>query len=139
MTNGVRQGENKALLRLTALYKGGLEVGLVLLPLALVLYLRHYQSPALVFHDHLFHEFAVGIAIALSLFAAWVSFRCFLASGEPCLRYITLAFVGFAVVYAPHGILTRMDDHNLWLFLLYGPASRVVMTAFLLEALLRYN
>lgn len=132
-------GEARALLRLTALYKGGLEVGFVLLPLALVLYLHHFQTPPLAFHDHAFHEAAIAVSIVLSLFAAWVAFRCFLASGEPCLRYITLAFLGFAVVYAPHGILTRTADHNLWLFILYGPASRVVMTAFLLEALLRHG
>lgn len=134
-----RNGESRFLLWLTAKYKGVLELGFVLLPLGLVGYLNHFQSPPLVFHDHLFHEVAIAVSIVLSLFAAWVAFRCFLASGEPSLRYITLAFLSFALVYAPHGILTRMGDHNLWLFILYGPASRVVMTAFLLEALLRHG
>ena len=136
----VGQGnESRTLLRVTALYKGALELGFVLLPLALVGYLYYFQSLPQTWHHHLFHELAISVSILLSLFAAWVSFRCFLASGEPSLRYITLAFLGFAVVYAPHGVLTRMGDHNIWLFVLYGPASRVVMTAFLLEALLRHG
>ncbi len=131
--------ESRALLGLTALYKGGLEVGFAVAPLLLVGYLHFFQTPALVFHHHLFHEIAIGLSILLSLFAGWVAWRCFRASGEPALRYVALAFVGFALVYAPHGALTRQDDHNMWLFILFGPASRVVMAAFLLEALLRYG
>ena len=131
--------ESSVLLRVAALYKHAVELVFVLAPLALVLYLRAFQSSDLEFHDHLFHEVAIGVSIILSLFAAWVAFRCFRASGEPSLRYVTLAFASFALVYAPHGVLTRMDDHNMWFFLLYGPASRVVMTAFLLEALLRHG
>lgn len=131
--------ESRMLLRLTALYKGALEVGFALVPLLLVGYLHFFQSPPLVFHDHLIHEIAIGLSMLLALFAGWVAWRCFRASGEPALRYVVLAFVGFALVYAPHGALTRMDEHNIWLFLLFGPASRVVMTAFLLEALLRYG
>lgn len=129
----------KALLRLTAVYKTAVELGVLMLPIGLVGYLYFFQTPPQVFHHHLVHEVAIGISILLSLFAAWVSFRCFVASGEPSLRFITLAFLGFAVVYAPHGALTRMGDHDLWLFILYGPASRVVMTAFLLEALMRHG
>lgn len=131
--------ESRTLLRLTALYKGALEVGFALVPLLAVAYLYFFQSPPLVFHDHLIHEIAIGLSILLSLFAGWVAWRCFRASGEPALRYVVLAFVGFALVYAPHGALTHMDEHNAWLFLLFGPASRVVMSAFLLEALLRYG
>ncbi|MBC7950801.1 MAG: PAS domain-containing protein [Rhodospirillaceae bacterium] len=127
------------LARLTAVYKGLLELAFVLLPLALVAYLHQFQSPPLKFHDHLFHEIAIGVSIILSLFAAWVAFRCYAANGEPSLRYITLAFLGFALVYAPHGVLTRVSDHNLWLFILFGPASRVVMAGFLLEALMRHG
>ena len=131
--------ESRMLLRLTALYKGALEAAFALAPLSLVGYLHFFQSPPLVFHDHLTHEIAIGLSILLSLFAGWVAWRCFRASGEPALRYVVLAFVGFALVYAPHGALTHMDERNVWLFLLFGPASRVVMTAFLLEALLRYG
>lgn len=131
--------ESRTLLRLTALYKGALEVGFALAPLLLVAYLYFFQSPPLVFHDHLIHEIAIALSVLLSLFAGWVAWRCFRASGEPALRYVVLAFVGFALVYAPHGALTHMDEQNAWLFLLFGPASRVVMAAFLLEALLRYG
>lgn len=134
-----RRPESSRLLRVTALYKRVLDGLFAVLPLALVWYFHVVLTPSPVFFHHLAHEVAIGLSIALSLFAGWVAFRCFRASGEPSLRYITLAFVAFALVYAPHGILTRLGDHNIWLFLLYGPASRVVMTAFLLEALLRHG
>ncbi|MEW5727656.1 MAG: histidine kinase dimerization/phospho-acceptor domain-containing protein, partial [Pseudomonadota bacterium] len=129
----------KRLLRITAVYQALLEAGIVLLPSLAVAYLFVFQSPPLVFHDHRFHEIAISLSILLSLFAAWVAFRCYQESGEPSLRFVTLAFLGFAIVYAPHGILTRAADHNLWLFILYGPASRLVMAAFLVEALLRHG
>lgn len=136
-----RSGESSSgkLACLTAIYKGLLEVAFALVPLAMVAYLHLFQSPPLAFHNHLFHEVAIGVSIILSLFAAWVAFRCYGGNGEPSLRYITLAFLGFALVYAPHGVLTRMGDHNLWLFILFGPASRVVMAGFLLEALMRHG
>jgi len=133
-------GKDPGLLaRVAAIYRGSLEVAFVLLPLGLVAYLHFFQTPALALHDHLVHEIAIAISIVLSLFAAWVAFRCYQANGEPSLRYIALAFLGFALVYAPHGVLTRESAHNLWLFILFGPASRVVMAAFLLEALMRHG
>ncbi len=125
------------LTRVTALYRGALEIAFVLLPLGLVAYLHVFQDPPLVFHDIPVHEAAIGISIVLSLFAAWVAYRCYLANGESALRYMALAFLGFALVYGPHGLLTRAASHDLWLFILFGPASRVVMAAFLLEALMR--
>jgi signal transduction histidine kinase len=134
-----QQQAHPGLVRLTVLYKGALEAGFALLPLTLVGYLDWFQRPPLVFHDHVFHVVAVGLAIALALFAAWVACRCYRASGEPSLRYLTLAFLGFALVYAPHGALTPLADRNPWLFLLFGPASRVVMAAFVLEALVNHG
>lgn len=132
-------GTHKGLEMVTRAYRRVLEAAFILLPIAIALYLHQYQSPPLILHDHLFHEVAIAVSIVLSLFAAWVAFRCYERSGDPSLRFIALAFLGFAVVYAPHGVLTRMADHNLWLFILFGPASRVVMAAFLLTALLRHG
>jgi PAS domain S-box-containing protein len=123
----------------TAVYKTALEIGFVSLPLALVGYLHFFQSPPLFFRDYLFHEAAITVSIVLSVFAAWVAYRCYRESGEPALRHLTLAFLGFALVYAPHGVLTRHAAHDLWLFILFGPASRVVMAGFLLTALLRHG
>jgi PAS domain S-box-containing protein len=121
----------------TAWFKAAMDLGFMALPAGLVAYLSFFQTPPLIFRHFLFHEVAIGVSIVLSLFAGWVAWRCYQASGEPALRWMTLAFVGFAVVYAPHGVLTRHSGHDLWMFILFGPASRVVMCAFLLVALLR--
>lgn len=121
----------------TTIYRTLLELAFMALPMVVAGYLLAFDSGALIFRDYGFHEVAIGISILLSGFAAWVAWRCYVTSGDPALRNVTLAFLGFAIVYAPHGALTRMADHNMWLFLLFGPASRVVMAGFLLEALLR--
>ena len=105
-------------------------------PLA-VGYLYFQQSIPDVLRNYLFHEIAIGTSIVLSLFVAWITWRCYVSSREPALRFMTLAFLGFAVIYAPHGILTRQDCTNLWLFILYGPASRVAMCGLLLASITR--
>ena len=61
------------------------------------------------------------------------------ARAIPNLRWLTLGFLGFTLVYAPHGAFTAYSHHNLWLFLLYGPASRLVMDGCFLIALLVYG
>ncbi|MGY3413279.1 diguanylate cyclase (GGDEF)-like protein [Bradyrhizobium sp. GM5.1] len=43
------------------------------------------------------------------------------------------------LIYAPHGAFTGMAHHNIWLFLLYGPASRLAMSVLLFVGLLSYN
>lgn len=124
-------------LHLAAWFKEAVELLFMATPLAAVAYLAVFQDPPLVLRHFLVHEFAIGLSIVLSVFAGWVAWRCYQSSGEPALRWITLAFIGFAVVYAPHGVLTRHSHHDLWMFILFGPASRVVMCGFLLIALTR--
>jgi diguanylate cyclase (GGDEF)-like protein len=43
------------------------------------------------------------------------------------------------LIYALHGAFTGMAHHNMWLFLLYGPASRLVMSILLFVGLLSYS
>ncbi|WP_207455447.1 HAMP domain-containing sensor histidine kinase [Azospirillum sp. SYSU D00513] len=124
---------------LTRIYEWSLYGLFALLPAAVIGYLHFYQDPGLKFADHGFHEVAIGLSILLSSFVAYVTFRCYGSSGEPFLKWLALAFIGFAIVYAPHGILTRASHHNMFLFLLYGPASRLVMAAFLFRGLLEYG
>lgn len=100
----------------------------IVIPLALIVYIDTEQDPFRLYIDHLFHIIAITLAILLSGFISYVSWRSYLASGEPMLRWITLGFLGFSIVYAPHGLLTHTEHSNPWLFLLYGPASRVVMS-----------
>lgn len=115
-------------------YKGALLVGLMCLPLLAVLYLREAQDPAAVIMAQGLHEAAILLSLVLALFVAWVCFRCHQHSGEPFQRFLALGLLGFAIVYAPHVALTHDGGHDPWLFLLYGPASRMVLTFFLLMA-----
>jgi two-component sensor histidine kinase/ActR/RegA family two-component response regulator len=108
----------------------------ILLPSVAVVYLLVAPDPATKLVAHGLHEVAIAISILLALFFAWVTFRCYEASGEPFMRFLALGFLGFAIVYSPHGILTRHSVHDMWSFLLYGPASRVAMTAFVLLAII---
>ncbi|MEI9981783.1 MAG: hypothetical protein WDN69_00270 [Aliidongia sp.] len=47
--------------------------------------------------------------------------------------------MGFTVIYSLHGAFTPMAHHHLWLFILYGPASRLVMASCLLAAVLAWG
>ncbi|MFD1558395.1 GGDEF domain-containing protein [Paraburkholderia silviterrae] len=123
----------------TRVYARFLLIGFALLPAYLIAYLYFFQNPALKFEDHLFHEIAIAAATLEGLFVAYVTWQCYRSSGEPLLRWLTLGFLGFVLIYALHGIFTGMAHHNMWLFLLYGPASRFAMSALLLAGLLTYN
>jgi diguanylate cyclase (GGDEF)-like protein len=128
-----------AIRRITKLYAKLLIIGFALSPAFLIAYLYFYQDPALKFENHLFHEIAIASATLEGLFVTYVSWRCYQSSGEPLLRWLTLGFLGFTVIYAMHGAFTGMAHHNIWLFLLYGPASRLAMAILLLVGLLSFN
>ncbi len=113
--------------------------GFALAPAYLIAYLFFFQNPSLKFEDHSFHIVAITVATLASLFVTYVAWRCYRASGEPLLRWMTLGFLGFALIYALHGAFTGFAHDNIWLFILYGPASRLVMAILLLVALLSYD
>lgn len=125
--------------RFTKLYETALTAAFALTPSIAILYLHLFQRPELRFEHHLIHEVAIGAAIVLSGFIAWVTWRCYESSGEPFLRWLTLGFLAFAVLYAPHGLLTRLSDTHLPLFLLYGPASRLAMVGLFVYGLMQYG
>ncbi|MFP5403214.1 MAG: GGDEF domain-containing protein [Gammaproteobacteria bacterium] len=124
---------------LTLAYQRVLGAAFALSPLIAIAYLQAFQDPRLRFEHHGVHELAIGVAIALSSFATYVTWRCYLASGEVFLRWLTLGFLGFTLIYLPHGVLTRHVHEDLTLFLVFGPASRLVMAAYLFVALQRYG
>lgn len=111
----------------------------IVVPLALILYIEAVQDSFRLYKDHGFHIIAITLAILLSLFISFVSWRSYLLSGERMLRWITLGFLGFSIIYAPHGFLTHTEDTNPWLFLLYGPASRLVMAVCFFVAIWQSN
>lgn len=122
----------------TRIYEYLLMVGGALFPLLGIWYLQTYQSPLLCSVEHTFHIFAVSVAILVGCFVAFVTWRCYRFSGEPFLRWLTLGFIGFTVIYAPHGAFTDISESHMALFLLYGPTSRMVMTLLLFVGLLNY-
>ncbi|WP_116137605.1 GGDEF domain-containing protein [Trinickia diaoshuihuensis] len=128
----------QAVRRITRWYASFLRVAFALLPAYLIAYLYYFQNPRLTFEDHLFHEVAIAAATLEGLFVSYVTWQCYRLSGEPILRWLTLGFTGFVVVYALHGAFTPLAHHNMWLFLLYGPASRLVMAILLFVGLLSY-
>lgn len=123
----------------TKIYEYFLRISGALLPLLGIWYLQEYQSPLLCSVEHTFHNFAVFVAILVGSFVAVVTWRCYRFSGEPFLRWLTLGFIGFTIIYAPHGLFTSISELHMALFLLYGPASRLVMALLLFIGLLSYG
>lgn len=122
----------------TRAYVSLLIAGFALIPAYLIAYLYVFQNPLLIFENHAFHEIAIAAATLEGLFVTYVAWRCYRSSGERLLRWLTLSFLGFVLIYALHGAFTGMAHHNIWLFLLYGPASRLAMAALLFVALLSW-
>ncbi|WP_206956502.1 GGDEF domain-containing protein [Trinickia acidisoli] len=125
--------------RITGWYAAFLRAAFALLPAYLIAYLYYFQDPRLLFESHMFHEFAIAAATLEGLFVSYVTWQCYRLSGEPILRWMTLGFTGFVLIYALHGAFTPLAHHHMWLFLLYGPASRLVMSILLFIGLLSYE
>lgn len=123
----------------TRAYEYLLKAGGALLPMLGIWYLATYQIATLCAVEHPFHVVAVSASILTAGFVTYVTWRCYLHSGEVFLRWVTLSFLGFTIIYAPHGIFTSVSNHDMPLFLLFGPASRVVMTVLLFIGLLNYR
>jgi diguanylate cyclase (GGDEF)-like protein len=139
ITNAPAGDPPLAVRRVTRWYASFLRVAFALLPAYLIAYLFYFQDPRLVFENHLFHEVAIAAATLEGLFVSYVTWQCYRLSGEPILRWMTLGFTGFVIIYVLHGLFTPLAHHNMWLFLLYGPASRLVMAILLFVALLSYG
>lgn len=91
------------------------------------------------FESHWFHEVAITGATLIGGFISYVSWRSYRGSGEIFLRWLTVGFLAFTVIYAPHGLLTRTAHHNIWLFLLFGPVSRLAMLGCMAYGLAQYG
>ncbi|WP_340672675.1 GGDEF domain-containing protein [Bradyrhizobium ottawaense] len=138
-TNLMLHEPPSALRLITQAYTSLLITGFALLPTLFIAYLNFQQDPALKFEDHLFHEFAIAVATLEGVFVTYVTWRCYRSSGEPLLRWLTLGFLAFVLIYTLHGAFTGMAHRNIWLFLLYGPASRLALSILLFVGLLSYK
>jgi hypothetical protein len=134
-----RSASERSVRRLTRAYAGLVVAGFALIPAYLIAYLIFFQDPALTFENHRFHEIAIAIATLEGLFVTYVAWRCYRLSGDPLLRWMTLGFLGFVLIYVLHGAFTGSAHTNIWLFLLYGSTSRLVMAILLFVALLSYH
>ncbi len=123
----------------TKVYSWLVLAGFALVPAYLIAYLYFFQDLPLTFENHAFHEITIAAATLEGLFVTYVCWRCYRSSGEPLLRWLTLGFLGFSLIYALHGVFTSMAHHNIWLFLLYGPSSRLVMSVLILVGQLSYS
>ena len=119
-------------------YRAGLRVGFALFPLLMIAYLEVF-GPSQQFLSYSTHEAAISISIAISAFVSVVTWYCYRISGEQLLRWVAQGLTGFTLIYLPHGVLTRMAECNIWLFLLYGPVSRIIMAFCLFIGLLHVN
>ncbi|MEM5373294.1 GGDEF domain-containing protein [Paraburkholderia azotifigens] len=139
-TTAVQTDQPLPLVRfITRVYAQLVLAAFALVPSYLIGYLHLFQNPTLKFENHPFHEFAIAAATLEALFVTYVAWQCYRSSGEPLLRWMTLAFLGFVLIYALHGAFTGLAHDNIWLFLLYGPASRLTMSILLLVGLLSYH
>jgi signal transduction histidine kinase len=125
--------------RLAALFRRAIEAGFVAAPFFAVLYLWFFQIPPLVFKDILFHEIAVGFSSVLGLGIGWIALLCYRESGELFALFLALGMAAFSVLYAFHGAFTRLDEWNPWMFLLYGPVSRLALAASLVAGLVAHG
>ncbi|ABB05776.1 GGDEF domain-containing protein [Burkholderia lata] len=137
--NAATQASTRTAQVVTRVYARLLLVGFALVPAYLIAYLYFFQDPSLKFENHAFHELAIAAATLEGAFVTYVCWRCYRLSGEPLLRWLTLGFLGFSLVYALHGAFTGMAHHNIWLFLLYGPASRLTMSILIFVGQLTYS
>ena len=122
--------------RVAGLYALGLIAIFAVVPMGPILYLDRFQISTLLFMDHTFHVIAISVATIAGSFVSYISWRCYRDSGEPFLRWLTLGLIAFTVIYAPHGFFTPLAHSNAWLFLLYGPVSRLALATCLLVAAL---
>ncbi|MES2356425.1 MAG: ATP-binding protein [Pseudomonadota bacterium] len=88
---------------------------------------------------HTFHEVAITVAVMMSGFISFVAYKSYQKDHNPFVRFVALAYLGFTIVYTPHGALTYMADHNMAQFLIFGPVSRLIMGLYLFTGLFHLN
>ncbi|MGF6960989.1 GGDEF domain-containing protein [Paraburkholderia youngii] len=139
-TTAMQTDKQRSFVRLiTRSYAQLVLVAFALVPAYLIGYLYFFQDPGLKFENYPFHEIAIIGATFVGLFVTYLAWQCYRSSGEPLLRWMTLGFLGSVLICALHGAFTRSAHQNIWLLLLYGPASRLTMSILLLIGLLSYQ
>lgn len=126
--------------RIARLYQALQLLAIAFSPTVAIWYVMTFSAvPPPRFESHWFHELSITIATLIGVFVSYVSWRSYKESGEVFLRWLTVGFLAFTLIYAPHGLLTRTADHNIWLFLLFGPVSRLAMLGCMAYGLAQYG
>lgn len=121
-------------------YRWLLELLLAALPSAAIVYFQFLVDPELRFEHYLAHELYAALAVLLCGYSGYIGWRCYRHTGEPFLRWLTLGMLGGTVLTAMCGLLMTVSfDTNLWVFLLYGRVSRLVVVACLLVGVFAYG
>lgn len=124
---------------LVRLYKLGAWLGLALLPSIGLLGLSAIENPTQKFILFTFHEIAISLACIFSGLVGWLAYKGYQKNGVSTLRYWSFAFLGFAIIYSLHGLLTRTAVANPVIFLIFGPTSRIILSFYLFWGLLQVN
>ncbi|CAD5966814.1 Sensor kinase CckA [Planktothrix tepida] len=113
-------------------YKIMVWAGLLFLPSLGILGLSVIANPTVKYILFPFHEVAITIACLISTLVGIVAYRCYQKQGVATLKYWSFAFLGFAIIYLWHGMLTRTSTVNPIIFLIFGPTSRIILAGYLL-------
>lgn len=124
--------------RLSKNYRLSLEMLLAALPAAAIAYFQFFV-PELRFEHHGAHDLFVAVSVLVCGFSVYVAWRCYMHTGEPFLRWLTLGLLGCMIVAAMHGLSTHISAQHPWLFDFYGRVSRLVLTACLLIGVFQYG
>lgn len=108
-------------------------------PSAFTVYLHYVGGTQLLARAPNFHVFIILAAIGFSAVVSFMTLRSYQRSGKSFEKWLLLGLLSFTIIYAPHGFLTNIAADNIWLFILYGPASRMVMGACFFVAVLQYG
>ncbi|VXD23220.1 sensor histidine kinase [Planktothrix paucivesiculata] len=122
-----------------SLYKMMVWAGLFFLPSLGIFALLVIANPTVKFVLFTFHEISIILACLISALVGVVAYRSYQKQGVQTLRYWSFAFLGFAIIYSWHGILTRTALFNPVIFLIFGPTSRTILAAYLFWGIAKIN
>lgn len=108
-------------------YKRTVMLLLMLLPAVGTGFLILVTDPARLFPFGVTHQIMILTAVLLSALLGYAAYRSYRKELDRSLRYITLGYLGFAIVYSFHGLFTPLAHDHLLLFVIYGPVSRLIM------------
>lgn|GEM_PF-2297840 len=103
----------------------------------IIAYLSYFGFGTTRFESEIIHGLMILVSTGISFFIAYIAFLNYQKTGEVFLRYISLGFFAFFILYFPHSFLGMFG--NMPLFLGYGTVSRFTMALYLLYGVLMYR